>query len=143
MTAVLASIPGAGGVAAHVQPPDDALRLDLEEHGIGFILPRGASLKGDLDLPGGALIFGAVHGRIRCKQGTLILAQGSDFSGKAEATMVYICGTVRSISKTEPSEIQGAVMVAVSSTAAGRASLISRQFAIHTRTFAGKLHTLS
>lgn len=124
------------------QPVDDALRLDLIEHSVCFVLPKGSRFSGDLELPGGALIFGAVHGRIRCKEGSLVLAEGSDFMGKAEAPMVYICGTVRQQPKSEPTEITGSLMVAVSNTAVGRAVLTSRQFAIHSRTFAGQMRAI-
>lgn len=127
--------------AAMPRPMDDTLRLNLIEHTVCFVLPKGARFSGDLELPGGALIFGAVQGRIRCKEGSLVLAEGSEFMGKADAPMVYICGTVRQ-QPTEPTEITGALMVAVSNTASGRAVLTSRQFAIHSRTFAGQLRTI-
>lgn len=126
----------------HVQPVDDALRLDMAEHSICFVLPKGGVLTGDLDLPGGALIYGSLSGRIRCRDGSLILAEGSEFVGKAEAPLTYICGTVRSIAKGQASEITGSALVAVSSTAGGRATLISRQFAIHSRTFAGVMRSI-
>ncbi|MEJ8837687.1 polymer-forming cytoskeletal protein [Ramlibacter sp. AN1133] len=142
MSAILASVPASSvpAPAPHLAP--DVLRVDLQQHNVCFVLPVGATLAGDLDLPGGALIYGSVKGRIRCAEGSLVFAQGSSFCGKAEAPMIYVCGTVRSVGSSEPSDLRGALMIAVSSTAVGRATLTSRQFAIHSKTFAGTMRSL-
>lgn len=128
---------------AEAQPPAvQPVQLELQQHGVCFVLPRDARFSGELDLPGGALIFGHVQGRIRCQQGSLVLAQGSVFAGKAEAGMVYVCGIVRPMGNGQPSEITGSLALAVSATASGRAKLTSRSFSIHSRTFAGQIHDL-
>lgn len=123
-------------------PEAGALSLDLQQHSICFVLPKGATARGDLDIPGGALIYGTLHGRIRCREGSLILAAGSDFAGKAEAVQIYVNGTVRALVKGETSELHGSNLVAVSREAVGRANLSARTFAIHSRTFGGKLVAL-
>lgn len=142
MSAVLTPVPSAGSAVLQAKGPDDNLRADLCEHAVCFVLPVGARMSGDLELPGGALIHGAFSGRIRCAEGTLFLMEGSEFSGRAEAQMVVLAGKVRPVSASEATEIVGHLHVAVSSLACGRANLAARLFSIHSRTFAGTMRTI-
>lgn len=121
---------------------DGALTLSLAEHGIGFVLPAGSKIEGDLTLPCGALIHGTVHGSVRCLKGSLVMAAGSELAGRAEASLVYLCGRVRSLYEGQPTEVVGQLMVAVSRQATGRAVLHGRQFAIHNAKFAAQLRPL-
>lgn len=128
--------------AAVAEPLADHLRLNLAEHGIAFVMPRGARFAGTLDLPCGALIHGVVQGRIRCEQGSLVFAPGSEFAGEAEANMVYLCGDVKSQRTGAPTVITGKTLLSVGKTATGRAQLSARQFAICTSRFAGTMQTI-
>lgn len=121
---------------------EGVLALDLRKHEVCWVLPEGAVMSGSLDCPGGALIQGRFEGVIRCRKGSLIIAAGAYFSGKAEAQQVYIEGSVQNGAKGETSAIKGHLLVAVSERATGRADLISRAFALHTRMFAGRLTTI-
>jgi hypothetical protein len=127
-----------GGAQKQI-PEAGALVLDFEQHSICFVVPKGAIMSGDFNIPGGALIYGTLRGRIFCHEGSLVLAPGSDFAGKAEAPQIYVNGTVRAPSKGETSELIGSILVAVSRDAIGRAKLTSRAFAIHSQTFGGQL----
>jgi hypothetical protein len=123
-------------------PVPGTLVLDMQKHGICFVVPLGALVEGDFSIPGGALIYGKMRGRIMCHEGSLILAPGSDFAGKAEASQIYINGVVRPITSDKVSEFKGNMLIAVSQEAQGRANLTSRMFAIHSRKFAGNLTTI-
>jgi hypothetical protein len=127
---------------SRAEPLNDHLRLSLADHGVGFIVPAGARFAGELDLPCGALVHGVLHGRIRCEQGSLIFAPGSEFAGEAHADMVYVCGEVKSQRSSAPSVITGKMLVSVSRSATGRAQLASKQFAICSSRFAGTMHSL-
>jgi len=131
---------------AHTSAPqpasqDDDLVADLREHRISFVLPAGAVLSGNLDNQGGALIQGKFTGNIHCREGSLIIARGGEFSGRAEADSVYIEGTVRSIqgANAGPSILRGRLLAAISELAVGVAELHSRDFAIHSRKFVANL----
>jgi hypothetical protein len=128
--------------AERARPDPGSLVIDLKQHSVCMVIPHGTIITGDLDVPGGALILGSVRGRIRCREGSLILGEGSEFAGKAEAAQIYVAGVVRALKKGEISELHGAALVAVSRCASGRAKLRSRTFSIHSRTFGGQLEAL-
>jgi hypothetical protein len=118
------------------------LVLDLRDHEICWVLPPGSALTGTLDIPGGALVQGTFVGRLRCARGSLVVAADGEFTGEADADRIYVDGTIRSIRKGEPSVLRGQQLVAISEHARGQAELISRAFAIHTRSFAARITTV-
>lgn len=66
------------------------LKAVFQEHGICMIVPHGAQLSGDLNLPGGLLIYGTVIGKVNCAHGSLIIGEGGRLEGNAEA-VDFIC----------------------------------------------------
>lgn len=124
-------------------PDPGALVLDLRAHDVCFVLPHGASMIGNIDCPGGALILGRFEGKILCRLGSLIIGATGEFAGKAEARQIYVEGRVSNTRAQETTVLKGALLVAVSEGARCRADLISRAFALHTRNFAGQLTTIT
>lgn len=121
-----------------------SLEIDLQSHGICWVLPLGGEITaGLLDLPGGALIQGKFSGRIVCKSGSLVVAETGTFIGQAEANRVYIEGLVQSGPEGQLSSLLGRQLVAVSERARGEADLMSQAFAIHTQTFSARFSTLT
>jgi len=119
------------------------LSLDIKQHGICFVLPPGATLEvAMLDLPGGALIQGRFTGSVLCRSGSLIIEQGAEFCGHAEAHNVYVAGRVRPTDNGQASTLKGVRLVAISEHADGSASIFSQAFAIHTQRFNAHLTTL-
>lgn len=121
-----------------------SLEIDLQSHGICWVLPAGGEISvGLLKLPGGALIQGKFSGRIVCKSGSLIVAETSTFEGQAEADRIYVDGLVQAESEGQLSSLMGRQLVAISDRARGEADLISQAFAIHTQTFSARFSTLN
>lgn len=118
------------------------LQINLVEHSICWVLPPGASMWGNIELPGGALIQGKLIGKIYCKSGSLIIESGAELIGHAKADRVYVAGKVSNSPKGEVSSLYGRNLVAISEKAEGAAKLTAQAFAIHTRTFSAQLTTL-
>lgn len=118
------------------------LKLNLVEHGICWVLPRGAVMGGNIELPGGALIQGRMLGKVYCRSGSLIVERGGELIGHAKADRIYIEGRVVSSPKGEVSSLYGRNLIAISEKAEGSAKLTSQAFAIHTRTFSAQFTTL-
>jgi hypothetical protein len=79
----------------------DGYNANLKRHKICFFVPAGSKIDAyTLDLPGGALIEGALRGRINCKTGSVIIAAGGEFQGELCATNIFIEGKVTSSSST-------------------------------------------
>lgn len=125
-----------------VNLPQKDLSLNLQEHGICFVVPSGAIVTGEFDLPGGALIQGRLTGRIFCRTGSLIVTRGGEFCGQADADRVYIEGRVFPASDGRMSTIKGRRLVAISEMAEGSADLYAQAFAIHTYSFSASFTTL-
>jgi cytoskeletal protein CcmA (bactofilin family) len=117
----------------------DTLTLSLREHGVGFFVPPGSSLKqAKLEMPHGALISGTFIGDLICQAGSVIITKGGMVCGSIVADRVYIEGDVAS-SKTKRSLITGRALVAASSTARINGDLKSSAFAIHKPQLWGQL----
>jgi hypothetical protein len=131
-----------------LQNPDnhglsDALVIDIKEHMICFMLPAGASMKGTLELPGGAIISGNFEGSIVCSRGSIIFPKGSAFKGSATAENIFVEGAVENPGSNRISVLQASTMIAVSTLATGRADMIARAFNITSTTFDGRMHNVN
>jgi hypothetical protein len=117
----------------------DALVIDIKEHLICFMLPTGSTMKGTLELPGGAIISGNFEGSIVCAQGSIILPKGGVFKGSATAENIFIEGAVESPGPNRVSVLQASTMIAISTLATGRADMVARAFNITSTTFDGRI----
>lgn len=116
-------------------PKSSELAINLREHGVCFVVPVGAIVSAEIDIPGGALVYGRLIGRILCRSGSLIVARGGEFSGQADADRVYVEGRVFPASDGSVSRLKGRRLVAISELAEGGADLYSQAFAVHTKKF--------
>jgi hypothetical protein len=83
-----------------------AVEISLAQHEICMTIPPGAKVDAQtLDLPGGLIVFGALRGAVKCARGSIIIASGGYFQGKAEAENFICEGEVGS-----PLDSQGKVI---------------------------------
>jgi hypothetical protein len=123
---------------------DSSLTMDLQEHGVCWFVPAGATIDAqEIELPGGAVIMGCLTGKVICHSGSFIIARTGCFSGQVIADRVYIEGHVAKRQAAQESTILGHELVAISEVATGSADLTSRAYAIHTTSFSAHLTTLS
>ncbi|PNG48874.1 MULTISPECIES: polymer-forming cytoskeletal protein [unclassified Variovorax] len=87
-------------LSAHASAHPDAeqavstLRLSIEEHAIGMVIPPKAVFDGHLKLDCGVVIYGTFRGTLECAKGTVIIAPGSHFSGRLTAERIAVAGKV-------------------------------------------------
>lgn len=87
-------------LSAHASAHPDAeaavstLRVSIEEHGIGMVIPPKAVFQGTLELNCGVVIYGSFRGTLECKKGTVIIAPGAEFSGRLTAERIKVAGKV-------------------------------------------------
>lgn len=87
-------------LSAHASAHPDAeaavstLRISIEEHGIGMVIPPKAVFEGTLKLDCGVVVYGIFRGTIECKKGTAIIAPGAQFSGRLTAERIAVAGKV-------------------------------------------------
>jgi cytoskeletal protein CcmA (bactofilin family) len=87
-------------LSAHASAHPDAeqavstLRLSIEEHGIGMVIPPKAVFEGNLKLDCGVVVYGIFRGTIECKKGTAIIAPGAHFTGRLTAERIAVAGKV-------------------------------------------------
>ncbi|KWT69556.1 hypothetical protein APY03_6916 [Variovorax sp. WDL1] len=70
------------------------MRLSIEEHAIGMVIPPKAVFDGHLKLDCGVVIYGTFRGTLECAKGTVIIAPGSHFSGRLTAERIAVAGKV-------------------------------------------------
>lgn len=69
----------------------------LENHSICMVIPAGSVMDGgNMRLPGGILVLGALRGKVTCSTGSAIIGGGGEFQGQLEANDVLIEGIVTS-----------------------------------------------
>lgn len=117
------------------------IKLSLQEHNVGMILPAGGRIEGRMSLPTGALIAGDFIGDILCETGSVIIAAKARFRGTIEADRIYIEGEVSSSSERR-SMLIGRQLIAGSSFARINADLYAKTFALHKAKVWGCLHAL-
>ncbi|TAL65765.1 MAG: polymer-forming cytoskeletal protein [Burkholderiaceae bacterium] len=76
-----------------------ALRLTIEKHFIGMVVPPRAKFEGDLHLECGVVIYGMFRGTINCTRGAAIIAPGGEFHGRLAADLIIIAGKVGDLQK--------------------------------------------
>jgi cytoskeletal protein CcmA (bactofilin family) len=92
-------------LSAHASAHPDAeaavstLRISIEEHRIGMVIPPTAVFEGTLKLDCGVVVYGTFRGTLECKKGTAIIAPGGHFSGRLTAERIAVAGKVGDASK--------------------------------------------
>lgn len=119
------------------------ITLFLAEHNIGFHLAKDDQVYGHLTLKRGALIHGLVDGNVNCASGSVIISESGCVVGSITAERIYIEGQIKSRQNEPRSSVVGTEMIAVSSTAAVEADLISKAFSVHSTDIRGSFHTLA
>lgn len=120
----------------------DEISLSLSDHNIGFFLPHGARMEGQLLLPCGALILGDFIGDIFCESGSIIIKKGGRFQGMMEANLIYVEGEVTSKDENHRSTVIARKMIAGSSTSRINADVFSQTFSLHKAKVWGKLRSI-
>ncbi len=119
-------------------PPSISLELNLAEHNIGMYIPPGAHMNGTLWLPTGVIIAGSFTGEILVECGAIVILGNGRFQGIAEASRIYVEGTVSGAGTDEAtpatprsagrSVLIGRELIAASQTAQVNADLFASSF---------------
>ena len=124
-----------------IHAADSPVALSLREHQITFVLPAGARLVGDLDLPNGGLIIGEFIGDVHCRgEGSLIIEKKGHVRGRIVANRIYVKGRVSS--GATPSQLVGRTLVAVSAGSEVTADVFAGTTKIASSAFNGMIHTI-
>lgn len=92
-------------LSAHASAHPDAeqavstLRLSIEQHAIGMVIPPGAVFDGVLKIDCGVVIYGTFRGTLECTTGSVIIFPGGQFSGRLTAERIAVGGKVGDPSK--------------------------------------------
>ena len=87
-------------LSAHASAHPDAeqtvstLRLTIDAHAIGMVIPPNAVFDGTLKIDFGVVIYGTFRGTLECSKGTVIIAPGAHFSGRLTAERIAVAGKV-------------------------------------------------
>lgn len=87
-------------LSAHASAHPDAeqaastIRLSIEQHEIGMVIPPHGVFDGTLKIDCGVVIYGTFRGTLECKKGTVIIFPGGQFHGRLTAQRIAVGGKV-------------------------------------------------